>query len=594
MSLIIQKQQAWALFNEGSWDEARLLCLEIQAVDSGDAETHYLLGSCYGMLGAYEKAVAEFQECLAIQPAKLETLYSLGGAYYRLGRYEEAADQFRSMLVDEPSSYDAHCGLADSLCALGMTLDAKEHYDAARNIRPDSGAPYAGLGMTLVQRSSSFAQATALFERAVECEPNNPVFRCHLGFALSETRPNEDMGAYYRRAHDAYNEALRIAPEFPEAIAGIARLHHLEGKHDLAMEKVDYLRRRGVDNSSAAIVFATVCKHFGSCQEAAEYANQVLDTQTLPKRSFSALSMHLARLLDQMGQYEAAWPHFVAGNDAVAEPYDTVNFRLRVEKTMEVFSPAGMFALPRSDCDTKRPVFIVGMPRSGTSLVEQILSGHPQVCGGGELTFLSDILMSLPASIGSGKGWPFCASELTKDDLNRMAHRYLERLDAVADGADYVTDKMPHNFLELGLIQLLFPGARVIHCKREPKDTCLSIYFMNFLLGHEYSRDLFHIGTHYHQYLRLMDHWKRFLAIPVLDVQYEDLVTNPEPVVRSMLEHCDLEWNESCMDFHKSKRLVNTASYDQVRQPLYSRSIGRWRNYEQYLDDLEEGLERGF
>ena len=295
-----------------------------------------------------------------------------------------------------------------------------------------------------------------------------------------------------------------------------------------------------------------------------------------------------------MERFDEAWPHFVAGNNATAQLYDTVNFRLRVEKTMEVFSQAGLFSLPRSDVNSQRPVFIVGMPRSGTSLVEQILAEHPRICGGGELTFLSDIMMNLPASIGSKKGWPFCATELTKDDLNRMAHRYLERLEGISETADRVTDKMPHNFTELGLLQLLFPDARVIHCKRDPKDTCLSIYFMNFLIGHEYSRDLFHIGTHYYQYQRLMEHWKHYLTIPILDIQNEDLVNDPEPLVRQMLEHCDLEWHQGCLDFHKSKRLVHTASYDQVRQPLYSRSIGRWRNYEKYLGELEKGLGRGF
>jgi hypothetical protein len=234
------------------------------------------------------------------------------------------------------------------------------------------------------------------------------------------------------------------------------------------------------------------------------------------------------------------------------------------------------------------------MPRSGTSLVEQILAAHPRVSGGGELTCISDIIKNLPHEVGQKKGWPDCAHNIRQNDVNRLARRYLDQLDAVSKTAEHVTDKMPHNFFELGLIQLLFPAAQVIHCKRDSMDTCLSIYFQNFLGGHDYAKNLYHIGTHYHQYQRLMEHWRHYLSIPVLDVQYEDLVRDPEPVVRRMLEHCKLEWYEGCLEFHKVKRLVSTASYDQVRQPIYTRSIGRWRHYERHLDELKNGLERGF
>ena len=184
--------------------------------------------------------------------------------------------------------------------------------------------------------------------------------------------------------------------------------------------------------------------------------------------------------------------------------------------------------------------------------------------------------------------------DLTQDDLNRLAGSYLDQLNGISTSAERVSDKMPHNFFELGLIQMLFPEAQIIHCNRDPMDTCLSIYFQNFQDGHEYARNLYNIGSHYHQYLHLMEHWRRTLSMPFMDVQYEELVHDPEPVVRQMLKHCNLEWYDGCLEFHKVKRMVRTASYDQVRQPMYTRSVNRWSHYEKHLDELKAGLERGF
>ena len=262
---------------------------------------------------------------------------------------------------------------------------------------------------------------------------------------------------------------------------------------------------------------------------------------------------------------------------------------------INVFSHANRLSFPRSTVDSKRPIFIVGMPCSGTSLVEQILSAHPDVCGGGELTYMSDLRSKIMREAGISTNWPGCCiHDLKQEDLNRLAGIYLEQLKAISKSSERVTDKMPHNFFELGLIQMLFPESQIIHCNRDPMDTCLSIYFQNFLEGHDYSRNLYHIGTHYHQYLKLMAHWRHTLSMPFLDIQYEELVRDPEPVVRLMLKHCNLEWFDGCMKFHKVKRLVNTASYDQVRQPMYTRSVNRWKNYDKYLDKLKAGLERGY
>ena len=175
-----------------------------------------------------------------------------------------------------------------------------------------------------------------------------------------------------------------------------------------------------------------------------------------------------------------------------------------------------------------------------------------------------------------------------------MANGYLARLTGLSKQATRITDKMPHNFYLVGLMQLLFPGARIIHCHRNPLDTCLSIYCQDFNEGHDYARDLFALGTHYHQYQRLMDHWRQVISLPIFELAYEELVNDQEEVTRRLLEFCELEWDQRCLEFHKVDRAVQTASNDQVRQPLYKKSVQRWTHYEQYLDDLKAGLERAY
>ena len=223
------------------------------------------------------------------------------------------------------------------------------------------------------------------------------------------------------------------------------------------------------------------------------------------------------------------------------------------------------------------------------SLLE-ILSCHPSVHGGGELLELPGIVSSLPAETGSNKDFPACVSQLTQSVVDRMAEGYLERLTKLAPGALRITDKLPHNFQHVGLIRLLFPNARILHCARNPLDTCLSCYFADFQGQHPYMYDLTSLGLHYHEYRRLMQHWRDALGIPMLEVRYEDLVENQEEISRSMIEYCGLEWDDRCLDFHKSDRRALTASYDQVRQPVYTRSVERWRNYEKYLQPLQDAL----
>jgi hypothetical protein len=241
----------------------------------------------------------------------------------------------------------------------------------------------------------------------------------------------------------------------------------------------------------------------------------------------------------------------------------------------------------RSTNGSSRPVFIVGVMRSGTSLVEQILATHPKVFGAGELSYLSEAAAAASNSDwASGIPFPSFWNHLSVSRANQLASTYLDRIYELNSTAHYVTDKMPENFLFLGTAELLFPNCRVIHCVRDPRDTCLSCHMTDFASGKDFSRNLGHLARYYQDYARLMEHWKKVLTIQVLDVRYEDLVADPAGQTRRMLEFLELPWDDQCLKYHQNKRHVATASREQVRQPIYSSSLGRWKHYEKHIPEL--------
>ena len=241
------------------------------------------------------------------------------------------------------------------------------------------------------------------------------------------------------------------------------------------------------------------------------------------------------------------------------------------------------------------PVFVLGMPRSGTTLVEQILASHPMVHASGELLasgLMIDGIASLPAARQAGKGYPEAVRLVDRAAAEALAGRYLEAIGRDAGEAARVTDKLPFNFLRIGLIALLLPRARIIHCQRDPYDTCLSCYFQDFQDAQPFVYELERLGKYYREYERLMAHWRSVLPSPMLEVPYEALVNDPEPWCRRILEHCALPWDERVLRFFATERSVQTASFWQVRQPIYLSSVGRWRHYRKHLGPLFEALGR--
>jgi hypothetical protein len=302
-----------------------------------------------------------------------------------------------------------------------------------------------------------------------------------------------------------------------------------------------------------------------------------------------ALHFYASKILDRLRRYDEAFEQARLGHAADPVRFDPHAFRAQMNRQAAWFTPERLAALPKATHGWTQPVFIVGMPRSGSTLVEQILDGHGDVFGAGELLDLTQIVNRI-ATVSRGD-IPGFLSSATPSQLDGLAGLYLSRVVTMAPpAARYITDKLPFNWMHLGVVSRLFPEARVIHVVRDPLDTCLSCYMTYFFDAVLYAADLRHLGMQYVDHVRLMDHWRTVLELPILEVSYEALIDQPEAQVRRMLEFLDLPWDERCVRFHENRRVADTASIDQVRQPLYRSSIGRWKHYESHLAPLIETL----
>lgn len=609
------KQQALALLQGERLTEARDLYAELCRADDTDAEAHYLLGVVNGKLKQFAAATDCLRRAIALQPQMAMAHYGLGAALKALGKLAEAADSLREALRIKPEMAEVRHELAGVLYTLGNLDEAKENLQQALRTKPNAWA-YHLLG-NIHSTLGLLNEAVACYRQALKLEPAR-VDTCNkLGYTLYSLGRLDEAVQCHRQAItlkpdsiEAYNnlgrvltvqglidealscfrKVMQINPGNVDAAFGIVNAYEWVGDTQKASEHLAPLIQRHPGHIGVAQVFARLCKQLGRCPEAIDLLQALLRQEGLAPIKKRQAHFSLGKLYDSMKSYDEAFAHYRSANSIQAPHYDPAIHARSIDALIAAFNVDFLSRLPRASLVSERPVFIVGMPRSGTSLVEQILASHPQVFGAGELTDITQMVQGLPGTLDPGVGYPQCLLRLTQDTVNTLARGYLERLEMLAPDAARITDKMPHNFLHLGLIARLFPRARVIHCMRNPLDICLSIYFQYFNASHAYSHDLVHTATHYREYERLMAHWRQVLDIPILDVHYEEVVTRPDEMIPKLVEFCGLEWDSACLRFYEKKRFVDTASYDQVRQPLHPKSIGRWKHYDKHLGPLKAAL----
>jgi hypothetical protein len=376
----------------------------------------------------------------------------------------------------------------------------------------------------------------------------------------------------------------------------------VQGRTDEAL--AEYLETlRFAPNDSQAIYFLSELAAAGAYRFPDEEVRRVRELAArpdLPIDELCRLNFALAQILDKSGSYDEAFAHCRRANELRQEidrrcghVYDPAEQSRYADRQIATFTPAYFERVRSFGSDSELPVFVVGMPRSGTTLAEQIIASHPRAHGAGELRDIGRMVGTLPQRLGGADNYPECLARLDEATARALAEEYLQRLRQLGGEAVRVVDKFPTNFLYLGLIATLFPRARVVHCRRDPIDTCLSCYFQNFADPLPFKLDLGHLGHYYCEYERLMAHWTRVLPVPVFELRYEELTADQEAVSRRLVEFCGLEWDERCLRFHEARRPVQTASALQVRRPLYRSSVGRWKRYESHLRTLLETLGHG-
>ena len=585
----VELKKAWLLFHENNYSAALAIAKDLCESESVDAETTYLYGNCLNQLGHHSDAIDSFKKSLLYEPDSLRVHMSIGAVSLANNDLHTAEKYYKKALYIEKSHLYARVELAKIYVLLSRYVEAEEHLQTALDYNASSGLPYYALGRLGRVTGALIDDNYQYFLSAVRLEPEVAEYQLALGECLlAQSR--------FEESKECLIKANTIDPERPSILQRLASVSVKQGNMKFAFEQINKLHKRNIFMPEVAAIFLLCCKHVGRCNEAIEYAQICLNKTSLEPLMKRNIHSKLATVLDNMEQYDQAWNHIEAskGISDVRKIYDPVGHKLYIENLIEVFNYSNMLTLPHSDIShAYSPIFIIGMPRSGTSLVEQILASHPGITGGGELTYLKSIIDNISHSVNSQKSWPYCILDVEKKDTNLMAQHYLDNLSKHSGGTKYITDKMPQNYYAIALIRLLFPQAKIIHCTRYPLDTCISIYFQNFIDGHQYSKNLFHLGTHYHQYQLLMNHWKTF-AFDMHEIKYEELVRTPKDTIKNLLNYCNLDWSDSCMSFNKNKRYVLTASFDQVRQPLHTNSVNRWQHYDQYLNDLKDGINRGY
>lgn len=494
--------------------------------------------------------MALLERSLAIEPGHAGALTNLGTARRRLGDLQSAISCYREALRQSPTFASAGFNLANAL------KDAGE-----------------------------FDEAIGIYRQVLETHPDHLQALNNLGIASKQCGASADAEATFRRA-------LAIDPDYGPARRNLGAVHEDNGE----FEKADECYRRALlvnANDAKALAKIIASRATPVEQECLDAASRLLDEEKIDKEGRAQLHYGLGRYHDRQGQYELALPYFRRANEIKSgeRAFLEASVVSKVDEICAAFTPELFERLSDSRLASDKPVFIVGMPRTGTTLTEQILASHPDIAGGGELPYFAAAALNFSARTGVSKSFPSGVEQLTAPMIKAIGLPYLEKLDGVSAAASRITDKMPQNFLYLGLIALLFSSARVIHCWRDPRDVCLSCFFEDFNVAHGFASDARNFAAYYRQYCRLMAHWRRVLPLPIFDLRYEDMVADSHATSRKLLEFVGCEWDERCARFYEQERVVTTPSRWQVRQPIYSHSIGRWRHYRKFLEPVLADLE---
>jgi tetratricopeptide (TPR) repeat protein len=529
----------------GRLAEAETILRQILAAVPDHHPAWHMLGLVAFEVGKLGLATELIAHAVRLDGAVALYQRNLGELCRRLGRLDEAVAAGQRATELAPNDLEAHYNLGLALTDKGEWDAAIRAYRRALELNPDHGLSWNNLGAAL-EKQGDMAGAEAAYARAVALNPAHHEAQNNLGAIYSLQGRLED-------AIRCFEDSIKANPDFIEPHFNLSSLktYRADDPHLLHLER----------NLAKA------------------------SDMPLPARIRYWFALGKAR--EDAGRYDDAYAAYAEGNLLQHErlPCDEARADELQQRLTTVFDRDYFAARRDVPGGDKAPIFIVGMPRSGTTLLEQILASHPAVHGAGELPDLNQVIMDAP--VRAGRRFPDFVPDLQPEDFRRMGEAYAERVWRLAPAAQYITDKMPANFFYIGMIRLMLPNAKIIHAMRDPMDSCFSNYARLFNDTMEFAYDLGTLGRYYVRYIKLMQHWHAVLtAGSILDLRYEDLVADPEGQTRRLLDYLGLPWDDNCLAFHRNQRHVKTASVAQVRKPIYQTSVARWRHFENHLQPL--------
>jgi len=604
-----------AAFQTGDLEQAATMLRKTLEHSPNDAEVYYNLGLIEAGRKNLNEAAEAFEATITIDPNHAGAYNNLGNVRREQGQLEEAEDSYRHAIKHCPDYHLALENLGTLLLKLDQPDEARDFFVRLLELMPPSAPILSSLGEAL-KSMGRFDEAASALGEAISLSPENPDFLLDLSIVFMEADQLNDAEA-------ACQSAIGLAPERSDL-----HFHHGNILYRLGLaeeSEASFLRALKIkpDYSDCLKNLGDLFKELGRFDEAKACFRQALEIQPddlkvflslfniktitgddpdllvmqgfLDKPGIShadqqSLFFNLAKTFDGLGDYDTAFENLRKGNALrrALFDYDVGADIAKMKQTARIFSPDFLSQSAQGGDQSDIPIFIIGMPRSGTTLTEQILAAHPAVHGGGESEHLNQLVSKIRSNKDPGKRYPDWVNDIDAKSLHDIGSAHVEALRLGAGEARRVTDKMPGNFLYLGLIRLALPNAKIIHCIRDPMATCFSCYQKEFASPLEFSWDLTELGQYYRAYHDLMGHLRGVFGDWILDLRYEQLVADQEQETGRLLDFCGLPWDEACLSFYKSNRLVKTSH--EVRQPIYNKAVAHWRHYHKYLDPLRGAL----